>query len=146
MLITTTPDVAGETIEEYLGIVAGETVLGVNMFKDLFAGVRDVVGGRSKSYEEELAKARTGAVRAMRRSAKALRAHAVVGVDIDYEVLGQTNGMLMVTACGTAVRFEGVADAQPEAASDEPDADAEDGEGSSSAPVPSSRRRPRRRR
>lgn len=114
MLITTTPTVAGEVIEEYLRIVAGEAIVGVNAFKDLFAGVRDIVGGRSKAYEKELGRARTAAIRAMRNEARRLRAHAVVGVDIDYEVLGQNNGMLMVTACGTAVRFVGMEDADPE--------------------------------
>lgn len=105
MLITTTPTVAGEVIEEYLQIVAGEAIVGVNVFKDLFAGVRDVVGGRAKSYEKELGRARNAAIRAMRAAARKLYAHAIVGVDIDYEVLGKAGSMLMVTSAGTAVRI-----------------------------------------
>lgn len=136
MLITTTPTVAGEVIEDYLRIVAGEAIVGINAFKDLFAGVRDVVGGRSKTYEKELGRARTAAMRAMRQEARKLRAHAVVGVDIDYEVLGQNNGMLMVTACGTAVRFVGMEDPEDDAV-----AEADDIDEVPSAPVPGRRRR-----
>jgi uncharacterized protein YbjQ (UPF0145 family) len=103
MLITTTPDVAGRQIVNYLGIVAGEAIMGANMFRDLFAGIRDIVGGRSGAYEKELRKARETAFQEMEEAAAALGANAVIGVDIDYEVLGEKNGMLMVSTSGTAV-------------------------------------------
>lgn len=103
MLMTTTPSVEGHSITKYCGIVTGETILGANFFKDLFAGVRDLVGGRSATYERELQRARDLAMEEMETRAAALGANAVVGVDLDYEVLGETNGMLMVTASGTAV-------------------------------------------
>jgi uncharacterized protein YbjQ (UPF0145 family) len=103
MIVTTTPGVDGRQVERYLGIVTGEAILGANLFRDLFAGVRDLVGGRSAAYEKELSKARNIALQEMMERATALGANAVVGVDLDYEVLGQTNGMLMVSASGTAV-------------------------------------------
>ncbi len=103
MIITTTPAVEGYAIKQYLGIVTGEAILGANMFKDLFAGVRDIVGGRSGTYEKELKRARDIALEEMQANAAAAGANAVVGVDLDYEVLGQKNGMLMVNASGTAV-------------------------------------------
>lgn len=103
MLVTTTPNVEGRPITRYLGIVAGEAILGVNVLKDLFAGLRDVVGGRSATYEKELQKARQAALQEMQEQAQKLGANAVVGVDLDFEVLGQGNGMLMVSASGTAV-------------------------------------------
>jgi uncharacterized protein YbjQ (UPF0145 family) len=103
MLMTTTPSVDGQSITRYCGIVNGETILGANMFKDLFAGIRDMVGGRSGTYEKELQRAREMAMEEMQQRAAALGANAIVGVDIDYEVLGETNGMLMVAASGTAV-------------------------------------------
>ena len=103
MIATTTPSIEGRPIQKYLGIVAGEAVAGANIFTDFFASVRDVVGGRSKSYEVILQKARTEAVEEMKENAKALGANAVVGVDIDYEVLGKAGSMLMVTVSGTAV-------------------------------------------
>ncbi len=103
MIITTTPQIDGRTITAYLGVVAGEAVLGANLFKDLFAGLRDIVGGRSGSYEKELKKAREIAFGELTAAAEALGADAVVGVDIDYEVLGEKNGMLMVSVSGTAV-------------------------------------------
>jgi len=103
MLLTTTPSVEGQSITKYCGIVTGETILGANFFKDMFASVRDMVGGRSATYERELQKAREMAMEEMQQRAAALGANAVVGIDLDYEVLGETNGMLMVTACGTAV-------------------------------------------
>ena len=90
-------------MERYLGIVTGEAILGANIFRDLFAGIRDIVGGRSGSYEKELAEARNIAIQEMTVAAQQMGANAVVGVDLDYEVLGQNNGMLMVTASGTAV-------------------------------------------
>ena len=103
MIITTTPTVEGRQITEYHGVVFGEVITGINFVKDFFAGVRNIVGGRSGSYEEELNKARTNAMRELEDRAQRLGANAVVGVDIDYEVLGTNNGMLMVTASGTAV-------------------------------------------
>jgi Uncharacterized conserved protein len=106
MIITTTPAVEGRKISSYLGIVTGEAILGANMFKDLFAGIRDVVGGRSAAYERELQNARDIALAEMSDRAVRLGANAVVGVDLDYEVLGQTNGMLMVSVSGTAVRLD----------------------------------------
>ena len=103
MIITTTPTVEGRQITEYHGVVFGEVITGINFVKDFFAGVRNIVGGRSGSYEEELNKARTNAMRELEDRAQRLGANAVVGVDIDYEVLGTNHGMLMVTASGTAV-------------------------------------------
>lgn len=103
MIITTTPTVEGYQITEYHGVVFGEVITGINFVKDFFASVRNVVGGRSNSYEDELSKARANAMRELEQRASRLGANAVVGVDIDYEVLGANNGMLMVTASGTAV-------------------------------------------
>jgi Uncharacterized conserved protein len=103
MLITTTQTVEGHRITKYCGVVAGEAVLGANMFKDMFAGLRDIVGGRSGTYERELQRAREIAFEEMAERAKSLGGNAVVGVDIDYEVLGEKNGMLMVSVSGTAV-------------------------------------------
>ena len=103
MILTTTPDIQGKTIRDYHGVVTGEAVLGANVFKDLFAGIRDIVGGRSAAYEKELAQAREVAFEEITAAANALGANAVVGIDIDYEVLGQNNGMLMVSVSGTAV-------------------------------------------
>lgn len=103
MELTTTPTLEGRAIRRYCGIVAGEAVLGANIFKDLFAGIRDVVGGRSGVYEKELRKARQIALDELAEQARELGANAVVGIDIDYEVLGEKNGMLMVSASGTAV-------------------------------------------
>jgi uncharacterized protein YbjQ (UPF0145 family) len=101
---TTTPSVEGRTIAEYLGVVTGEAILGANIFKDLFAGVRDIVGGRSGAYEEELRKAREIAMSELAAEATSRGADAVVGIDLDYETVGQ-GSMLMVTASGTAVRL-----------------------------------------
>ncbi len=103
MLVTTTPDIQGKPIREYIGIVAGEAVMGANIVKDLFATVTDIVGGRSGAYENELIKARQIALTEMQQEAEKLGAGAVVGVDIDYEVI--RTGMLLVTASGTAVRL-----------------------------------------
>lgn len=102
MIVTTTPTIEGRPAKEYLGIVTGEAILGANMFKDIFAGIRDIVGGRSGAYEKELGKARRTALAEMQDEARALGADAVVGVDLDYEVI---NNMLMVSASGTAVRL-----------------------------------------
>ena len=106
MIVTTTPSIEGKRITRYCGVVAGEAILGANVFKDLFAGLRDIVGGRSGMYERELQKARDIAMLELQQNAQALGANAVVGIDLDYEVLGQGNGMLMVSASGTAVEVE----------------------------------------
>ena len=103
MIITTTPGIEGKRVLDYKGVIAGEAILGANMFKDMFAGIRDLVGGRSGTYEKELQKAREIALEELEQKARDLGANAVIGVDIDYEVLGQGNGMLMVSASGTAV-------------------------------------------
>ncbi len=102
MIVTTTPTVEGKHIVEYKGIVFGEVISGVNFVKDFAAGLSNIFGGRSTSYEEELINARQNALREMEQRANEMGANAVVGVDIDYEVLGANNGMLMVTASGTA--------------------------------------------
>ncbi len=106
MLVTTTPTIEGKRIVRYCGVVAGEAILGANIFKDLFAGLRDIVGGRSGSYERELQRAREIALEELQERAQEAGANAVIGVDLDYEVLGQNNSMLMVTASGTAVVAE----------------------------------------
>ena len=105
MIITTTPTIQGREISQYLGIVTGEAIMGANLFRDLFASVRDIVGGRSGAYEKELAGARQTALDELEAAAAQLGADAVVGVDLDYEVLGANNSMLMVTASGTAVKM-----------------------------------------
>jgi uncharacterized protein YbjQ (UPF0145 family) len=106
MIITTTPTLEGRRISEYLGVVTGEAIMGANLFRDLFAGIRDIVGGRSGAYEKELRKAREIAFEEIETAAMNLGANAVVGVDIDYEVLGEKSGMLMVSVSGTAVRID----------------------------------------
>lgn len=103
MLTTTTATIQGKEIIEYKGLVFGEVVAGVNFIKDIFSGLRDVFGGRSGTYEAELAEAREEAIKEMIQRAEALGANAIIGIDIDYEVIGQNNGMLMVSASGTAV-------------------------------------------
>ncbi len=105
MIVTTTPALEGRKIHDYFGVVTGEAILGANVFRDLFAGLRDIVGGRSAAYEKELRKAREMAFEEMEQAARDRGANAVVGVDIDYEVLGGSNGMLMVSVSGTAVRI-----------------------------------------
>ncbi len=105
MILTTTPSIEGQTIAEYKGVVFGEVISGVNFFKDFKASVRNFIGGRSGSYERELIDARSQAMDEMANRARALGADAVIGIDIDYEVLGTDNGMLMVTASGTAVKL-----------------------------------------
>lgn len=102
MIVTTTPSVEGYRVTGYYGIVFGEVITGINFLRDFGAGIRNIVGGRSQGYEDELLEARTEALQELEQRAVALGAHAVVGVDLDYEVLGQGN-MLMVTASGTAV-------------------------------------------
>jgi Domain of unknown function (DUF74). len=106
MIITTTPNIEGKRIKEYKGIVSGETILGANVFRDFMAGLTDFFGGRSAAYEDELIKARRIALDEMQRQAEAYGANAIVGVDLDYEVVGQGGSMLMVTASGTAVYVE----------------------------------------
>jgi uncharacterized protein YbjQ (UPF0145 family) len=105
MLVVTTPTLEGRRITRYLGLVSGEAILGANIFKDLFAGIRDIVGGRSAAYEQELRKAKQIAIDEMTQQARDLGANAVVSVDLDYETIqvGQGGGMLMVSASGTAV-------------------------------------------
>lgn len=106
MIIVTTGQLEGKPVKQYLGLVTGEAILGANIFRDFFAGIRDIVGGRSAAYEEELRKAKTIAVEEMTQQARELGANAILGVDLDYEnvTVGQTGGMLMVSASGTAVR------------------------------------------
>ena len=108
MLVLTTPNIEGKRITEYMGLVTGEAILGANIFRDLFAGIRDIVGGRSGAYEEELRKAKQIAIREMVEEASARGANAVLAVDLDYETItgGGGGGMLMVSASGTAVRYE----------------------------------------
>lgn len=101
MIVTTTHNIEGKKISKYLGLVTGEAILGANIFRDLFAGIRDIVGGRSGAYEEELRKAKDIALKEMAEQAEKLGANAVVGIDLDYETVGQS--MLMVSASGTAV-------------------------------------------
>ena len=105
MILTTTPSIEGRTITEYKGVVFGEVISGVNFLRDLAANIRNVIGGRSGAYEEKLIEARDNALNEMAEKARRLGADAVVGIDIDYEVLGTDNGMLMVTASGTAVKL-----------------------------------------
>ncbi len=107
MLIVTTPSIEGKRIVRYLGLVTGEAILGANIFKDLFAGIRDIVGGRSAAYEEELSRARHIALYEMMEQARSLGGNAVVAVDLDYETISPGSGnMLMVSASGTAVVIE----------------------------------------
>ncbi|MEN3972877.1 heavy metal-binding domain-containing protein [Sphingomicrobium sp. XHP0235] len=105
MIHTTTPSIEGRTISAYLGIVHGEVIVGANIFKDLFAGIRDIVGGRSGAYEKALDEARRQALAELQGEAAEMGADAVVGIDLDYEVLGREGSMLMVTASGTAVKL-----------------------------------------
>lgn len=106
MLMTTTPSVEGKRIVRYLGVVTGEAIIGANVFRDFLAGVRDFFGGRSASYEAVLREAKDTALEEMARQAEALGANAVVGIDLDYETVGGSGSMLMVTCSGTAVRVE----------------------------------------
>lgn len=103
MIMSTTTAIEGRPVSRYLGIVTGEAIIGANVFRDIFAAIRDVVGGRSATYERALSEARETAMREMQERAEALGANAVIGIDLDYEVLGQANGMLMVSVSGTAV-------------------------------------------
>ena len=106
LILTTTPVIEGRRVSRYLGIVTGEAIMGANIFKDLFASIRDIVGGRSGTYEKELHRARDVALAELEQRAADLGANAVIGVDLDYEVMGRENGMLMVSASGTAVITE----------------------------------------
>jgi uncharacterized protein YbjQ (UPF0145 family) len=106
MILTTTPSIEGRHITDYLGVVTGETIIGANFIRDFFAGIRDIVGGRSGSYEEVLRQAKDTAMREMSQRAAELGANAIVGIDLDYETVGSNGSMLMVTASGTAVRTE----------------------------------------
>ncbi len=105
MIVTTTQGIEGHSVTEYCGIVTGEAILGANIFRDLFAGIRDIVGGRSGAYKSALREARETALREMENEASRLGGDAVIGVDLDYEVVGKDNGMLMVSASGTAVKL-----------------------------------------
>ena len=105
MILTTTPDIEGYKILEYKGLVTGETIIGANFMKDFFAGIRDIVGGRSKSYEKVLQEGKETSVREMMQRAQELGANAIVGIGIDYETVGQGGSMLMVACSGTAVRI-----------------------------------------
>jgi uncharacterized protein YbjQ (UPF0145 family) len=105
VIITTTPDVQDKKVRQYLGVVTGEAIIGANIFSDLLAGIRDIVGGRAGAYENALRRARDEALREMEEEAQGRGADAILGVDVDYEVLGRHNGMLMVSASGTAVKL-----------------------------------------
>lgn len=105
MILTTTPNIEGYKILEYKGLVTGEIIIGANFIKDFFAGIRDIVGGRSKSYEKVLQEGKETSVREMMQRAQELGANAIVGIDIDYETVGQGGSMLMVACSGTAVRI-----------------------------------------
>jgi len=103
MILSTTPSIEGKSITEYKGVVVGEAILGTNIFRDMFAGIRDIVGGRSAAYEKELANARAIAFTELEAHASDLGANGVVGIDIDYEVVGKDGSMMMVSVSGTAV-------------------------------------------
>jgi uncharacterized protein YbjQ (UPF0145 family) len=103
MILSTTPQIEGRTIREYKGVVTGETIIGANFVKDFFAGIRDIVGGRSGSYEKVLREAKDTSMEEMMQRAEELGANAIVGIDIDYETIGANNSMLMVATSGTAV-------------------------------------------
>jgi uncharacterized protein YbjQ (UPF0145 family) len=106
MILTTTPSIQGKTIKDYKGLVTGETIIGANLVKDLFASITDIVGGRSTAYEGVLKEAKDTALLEITQRAQELGANAIIGIDLDYETLGSANGMLMVAACGTAVTIE----------------------------------------
>lgn len=105
MLLTTTNNIEGKQIQKYLGIVTGEAIIGANFFKDFFAKITDIVGGRSGSYEKSLRDAKEIAMQEIQENAQKLGANAVIGIDLDYETMGEGNGMMMVSASGTAVYF-----------------------------------------
>ena len=103
MILTTTPQIEGYPVRQYLGVVTGETIIGANVFKDFMAGIRDIVGGRSASYEKVLRQAKDSSIQEMMERAAAMGANAIVGIDIDYETIGGSGSMLMVATSGTAV-------------------------------------------
>ncbi len=105
MILTTTPTIEGRPVKTYMGIVTGEAIVGANIFKDIFASIRDVVGGRAAAYERTLTEAKDMAIAEMQQRAEQFGADAILSIDLDYEVLGQNNGMLMVSASGTAVKL-----------------------------------------
>ena len=106
MLLTTTNNVEGKTISTYYGMVTGEAIIGANIFKDIFASITDIVGGRSGAYEKSLKDAKNIAVQEMIEAAQALGANAIVAIDLDYETLGKDSGMMMVSASGTAIKLD----------------------------------------
>ncbi|GHE53016.1 MULTISPECIES: heavy metal-binding domain-containing protein [Roseivirga] len=106
MILSTTPSIEGHTITKYHGVVTGEAIIGANLFKDIFASITDLVGGRSGTYERVLREAKDGALKELQYNAQSLGANAVVGIDLDYETIGHNASMLMVTASGTAVTYE----------------------------------------
>jgi len=105
MLLTTTNTIEGKPIQQYIGIISSETIIGANIFKDLFAGIRDIVGGRSGTYERVIEQAKESAMAELQQKAQGLGANAVVGIDLDFETVGSNGSMLMVVATGTAVRI-----------------------------------------
>lgn len=106
LILTTTPNIEGKKITQYFGLVTGEAIIGANIFRDIFAGIRDIVGGRSGSYEEVLREAKENALSEMTENARRMGANAVIGIDLDYETIGTNGSMLMVTSSGTAVLAE----------------------------------------
>ncbi len=106
LILTTTPNIEGKKITQYFGLVSGEAIIGANIFRDIFAGIRDIVGGRSGAYEEVLREAKENALSEMTENARRLGANAVIGIDLDYEAIGTNGSMLMVTSSGTAVLTE----------------------------------------
>lgn len=106
MLLTTTNHIEGKPVKQYIGIVTGEVILGANLFKDFFASIRDIIGGRSGAYERVLKEAKDNALKELTDNAQAMGANAIIGIDLDYETLGARGSMLMVTASGTAVIIE----------------------------------------
>jgi len=106
MLLSTTNNIDGHTITEYKGVITGEAIIGANLFKDIFASITDLVGGRSGSYERVLREAKEEAMQELRLLAERMGANAVIGIDLDYETIGQSSSMLMVTASGTAVTYQ----------------------------------------
>lgn len=106
MIITTTPNIEGKKVTKYFGLVSGEAIIGANFIKDIFASIRDIVGGRAASYEEGLREAKSIALAEMQDHAKSLGANAIIGIDLDYETIGSNGSMLMVSASGTAVFIE----------------------------------------
>jgi uncharacterized protein YbjQ (UPF0145 family) len=105
MITTTTNNIDGKPVQQYLGVVSAEAIIGANIFKDLFAGIRDIVGGRSGTYERVIDEARTNALAELVQKAQSIGANAVIGIDLDFETVGNRGGMLMVIATGTAVRI-----------------------------------------